>query len=250
MLDFIVDCDTDWNETCDILKTYRRFHCLATYYASKKKWEDAFHMWDRLIKKDVEDVHFPGYAYVAEQLTKYGYQTFKLKFCVIRKSISFFRSEDISLIWRFSGDILKKDEAIGAKIFTSEKFASIKPRVVIDYLRSYPLSLRTYLEFLISEKRDDDESVHSQLAMMYIDDIKASAANSNSPKHRMTVNKLRSLLRSSKKLELTKLYNILDTSCFPHEHAIVCGRLGHHSTAINTFINNLKVFYFMNKSNR
>ena len=121
---------------------------------------------------------------------------------------------------------------------------------MIDYLRSYPLSLRTYLEFLISEKRDDDESVHSQLAMMYIDDIKASAANSNSPKHRMTVNKLRSLLRSSQKLELTKLYNILNTSCFPHEHAIVCGRLGHHSTAINTFINNLKVFYFMNKSNR
>ncbi len=137
---------------------------------------------------------------------------------------------------------MKKDEDIGAKIFTTEKLTFIKPRSVIDYLRNYPRSLRIYLEFLINDNKYDDESVHTQLAIMYIDDIKATDPNRSSPAHRMTVNKLRSLLRSSQKLELSKLSDILDTPCFPYEHAIICGRLGHHSTAINTFINNLQVF--------
>jgi hypothetical protein len=150
------------------------------------------------------------------------------------------RCGDISLIWRFSGEILKRDEEMGAKIFTSEKIPAVKPRAVIDYLRNYPKSLRIFLEFLI-EKKIDEESVHTQLAMMYIDDIKRSDLNRNSPGHRMTINKLRSLLRTSQKLELVKLLEILDTPGFPHEHAIVCGRLGQHSTAINTFINYLKV---------
>jgi hypothetical protein len=150
------------------------------------------------------------------------------------------RCGDISLIWRFSGEILKRDEEMGAKIFTSENIPAVKPRSVIDYLRNYPKSLRIFLEFLI-EKKIDEESVHTQLAMMYIDDIKRSDLNRNSPGHRMTINKLRSLLRTSQKLELVKLLEILDTPCFPHEHAIVCGRLGQHSTAINTFINYLKV---------
>ncbi|XP_046645269.1 transforming growth factor-beta receptor-associated protein 1-like [Daphnia pulicaria] len=220
LMDFIVDCQADSSETFDCLKTFQMFHCLATYYISKQKWEEAFCIWDRLMKSDIEDVHFLGYPHVAEQLTKCG---------------------DISLIWRFSGEILKRDEEMGAKIFTSEKIPAVKPRAVIDYLRNYPKSLRIFLEFLI-EKKIDEESVHTQLAMMYIDDIKRSDLNRNSPGHRMTINKLRSLLRTSQKLELVKLLEILDTPGFPHEHAIVCGRLGQHSTAINTFINYLKDF--------
>ena len=164
-----------------------------------------------------------------------------LKLCLVKKFQTFLiRCGDISLIWRFSGEILKRDEEMGAKIFTSERIAAVKPRAVMDHLRNYPKSLRIFLEFLI-EKKIDEESVHTQLAMMYIDDIKRSDLNRNSPDHRMTINKLRSLLRTSQKLELVKLLEILDTPCFPHEHAIVCGRLGQHSAAINTFINYLKV---------
>lgn len=70
LLDFIVDCDTEWDETRSILETYKRFHCLATFCAAKLQWEEAFSIWDRLIKKDIEDLHFPGYPYVAEQLAK------------------------------------------------------------------------------------------------------------------------------------------------------------------------------------
>lgn len=71
LLDFIVDCDTEWNETSLVLNNYKRYHCLAMFYASRKKWEEAFTIWDQLIKKTVEDLHFPGYAFVAEQLTRY-----------------------------------------------------------------------------------------------------------------------------------------------------------------------------------
>ncbi len=93
LLDFIVDCDTDGNETCEILKTYQRFHCLAIYYTSKNKWEDAFCMWDRLMKKDIEDAHFPGYAYVAEQLAKYD--------CLIFNSCVFSRFKILIIFYPY-----------------------------------------------------------------------------------------------------------------------------------------------------
>jgi hypothetical protein len=71
-MDFIVDCQAESRETCDCLKTFQRFHCLAIYYTCKQKWEDAFCIWDRLMKSDIEDVHFLGYSHVAEQLMKYS----------------------------------------------------------------------------------------------------------------------------------------------------------------------------------
>lgn len=70
LLDFIVDCSTDYGETCSCLESSKRFHCLATFKASKENLEEAFGIWDRLIKKEIEDAHFPGYTFVAEQLAK------------------------------------------------------------------------------------------------------------------------------------------------------------------------------------
>lgn len=152
------------------------------------------------------------------------------------------RSQDISLIWRFSGEILKTDEEIGVKIFTSITSPSLKPRMVLDHLRNFPKSLQTYIEFLIREQKDCDDSYHTQLALIYVEDIvKQGDLHRTSPSRRMTVNKLRSLLRTSPKLDLAKLSVSLDTTVFPHEHAIVCGRLGNHAAAIDTFINNLQV---------
>lgn len=152
------------------------------------------------------------------------------------------------MIWRYSGEILKRDAEIGAKIFISDYTVSAQQRAVIDFLRNFPQSLRIFLEHLVTEKKEDDESVHTQLALLYIDDISNPDVNSNSPVHRMKVNKLRSLLRTSSRLDLLKLRNMLDSSRFPHEHAIICGRLGHHSVAINIFINQLKVTWVLIKT--
>lgn len=120
----------------------------------------------------------------------------------------------------------------------------MKPGVVVEHLTSYPQSLRIFLEFLIAEKKDDDEAVHNQLAMMYINDLNQLDSPRSSPGYRATVNKLRSLLRTSKRIDLSRLTEILKTPRFPHEYAIVCGRLGQHSSAITIFIEQLKVFLF------
>ena len=71
LADFIVDCQAESTETCDCLKTFQRFNCLATYLTYKQKWEEAFGIWDRLLKSDIEDAHFLGCSHVAEQLIKY-----------------------------------------------------------------------------------------------------------------------------------------------------------------------------------
>ena len=156
-----------------------------------------------------------------------------------------YRTGDFGLIWRFSGEILKMDSTIGAGIFT-ELFRStnpsVKPSAVIEFLKPFSPSLKIFLEFLVSAKKGDDTSVQTQLAVMYIDEINLSDPQRNSPGQRLTVNKLRSLLRTSSGLDLARLSTILHTPRFPHEYAIVCGRLGQHAAAIKIFIEQLKDF--------
>lgn len=133
----------------------------------------------------------------------------------------------------------------GGRIFT-ELFrtpdVTLKPSAVIEYLTPFPQSLKIFLEFLVNEKKGDDPSIQTQLALMYIDEINSSDPQRNSPGQRSTVNKLRSLLRSSRGLDLAHLSIVLQTPRFPHEYAIVCGRLGQHSAAIKIFIDQLKDF--------
>ena len=70
LADLVVDCESDEEETCAILKAHDKLHCLAVYYSSRKDWDKSFGIWDRLIKKEQTDDHFPGLTYVAEQLSK------------------------------------------------------------------------------------------------------------------------------------------------------------------------------------
>lgn len=72
LLEFVVTCGIDHDEICSTLKTYQKHHCLATFKAAYGKWEEAFSIWERLIKKELEDKHFPGYKHVAEELVRYA----------------------------------------------------------------------------------------------------------------------------------------------------------------------------------
>lgn len=162
------------------------------------------------------------------------------------------RSADIALIWKFSGEILKKDHLLGAKIFINliQDGGTLPLAAVCDHLDSYPASLKAFLEFLVNEKRNEEETISSRLAIMYINEISQPQKQDSSPGQRMTVNKLRCLLRTSKNLELPRLLDLLNASTFPHEHAIVCGRLGQHSAAINIFIVKLQVWLTLNVSSK
>lgn len=151
------------------------------------------------------------------------------------------------MIWRFSGDILKLDQIVGSKIFidlfrSSDTATYVKPGAVIEFLTDFPQSLKAFLEFLVNEKKGEDGAlVQTKLALLYIDEIARSDPQRNSPGQRLIVNKLRSLLRTAQGLDLARLSSVLQTPRFPHEYAIVCGRLGHHSAAIEIFIKQLKV---------
>ena len=116
---------------------------------------------------------------------------------------------------------------------------AIKPDAVCEFLKHHHQCLGLFLEFLVNEKMPNHESIHTRLALHYINDIADKITNS--PSKRMTVNKLRSLLRTSASLDLNHLSSFLNDSIFPHESAIVCGRLGDHTAAINIFVNKLQV---------
>lgn len=68
--DLVTDCSVDAEEIRSLLQSNRRFHCLALHHASLNEWESALQVWDKLVKQELTDEHFPGYTYVAEQLTK------------------------------------------------------------------------------------------------------------------------------------------------------------------------------------
>ncbi len=120
----------------------------------------------------------------------------------------------------------------------------MKPTAVIEYLSDLPQSLKMLLEFLVNEKKGEEvAAVQHQLATLYIEKIGRLDAQRNSPGQRLTVNKLRSLLRTAQMLDLARLSGIIQTPRFPHECAIVCGRLGRRSAAIKIFIEQLQVRY-------
>lgn len=73
LINLVTNCEAHRDETITLLKSNGRFHCLAVYHASRMEWEEALSIWDRLVKKSLEDTNFPGCAYVADQLTKYNY---------------------------------------------------------------------------------------------------------------------------------------------------------------------------------
>ena len=154
------------------------------------------------------------------------------------------RIGDVGLIWRFSGEILKRDESVGAKIFTSlfeNGSTTIGIDAVCEHLKPFPGGLRVFLEYLVDGKKSDEKSVHTRLAFVYIEAISSAEKGTTSPKQRMAINKLRCLLRTSKSLELDRLLETLNTPLFPHEYAIICGRLGQHSAALDIFIVKLQV---------
>ena len=66
----VQNCQAGEEETSDILRSHQRFHCLALFNASRAHYESAFEIWSRLIRKEIADFHFPGYHFVADQLTK------------------------------------------------------------------------------------------------------------------------------------------------------------------------------------
>ena len=156
------------------------------------------------------------------------------------------RLGDVSLIWKFSGDILNEDPLRGAKIFNDwflvhdDAAKTVNHiRAVCDYLHNFPASLGNFLEFLVSHlKLENSEFAHTQLALHYIDQI-----GKTSQIQRSTVNSLRCLLRTSSCLDLNKLKEALkEHKQLPHEQAIVYGRLGDHTTANEIFINELQDF--------
>ena len=147
--------------------------------------------------------------------------------------------------------MLKKDQCCAAKIFTETyKKHEVDADAVCDFLKPYLQTLGLFLHFLVYDRKVESSSIHTRLALHYIEQITSLHTDqriSSSPVHRYMVNKLRALLRTSSYLDLKQLSTALNAPHFPHENAIVLGRLGDHTAAINIFIRQLKVnFLTMN----
>lgn len=67
----VEQCKVNEDKLVSLLETHKRYHSLAIYYAVKDKSENAFEIWEKLVKENVHDSHFPGPIYVAERLAKY-----------------------------------------------------------------------------------------------------------------------------------------------------------------------------------
>lgn len=110
----------------------------------------------------------------------------------------------------------------------------------IGFLESFPSAKKTVLEFLYSQN-PEEESLGNQLVELYIKEIKDARTNRITSLHAATINKLRSVLRTSNAVNLSQVALLLDGRQFPHEYAIISGRLGNHNAAIDIFVNQLKV---------
>lgn len=135
-----------------------------------------------------------------------------------------------------------RDEALGSTIFM--ELCENQPQLMRDrairFLHSFPTALKLLLEFLYNQN-PEEESLANQLVEHYINEINAARSSQKTSLHAATMNKLRSVLRTSHALNLRQVSLLFNDEHFPHERAIICGRLGNHVVALEIFINQLKV---------
>ncbi|XP_046859685.1 transforming growth factor-beta receptor-associated protein 1-like isoform X2 [Xenia sp. Carnegie-2017] len=215
-----------YEDSVDCLQKHKRFHCLALLHKSCHYEEKALQLWTRLVDKELEDPNFPGIETIIKCLTSI---------------------ENEELIWRYVPWIMKKDQSLAVRIFCGRSPDDTSKKLQIDYVMEYfskfPKALQKYLEYLVYDRKLQNERYHSRLAILYLDEVLTLIRETNASKD--DIDKARLAFRSL--LKFSSLYNaslllskISEDSGLDLESAILYGRLEHHEKALKIYVHRLQ----------
>ncbi|CAG8470925.1 27943_t:CDS:10 [Dentiscutata erythropus] len=238
------------------LKDAKKIYHLALLYKEKKEYAKALEVWHSIIEQEnPENDLADGLHHIVELLGK---------------------CDDPDLLWKYAKWVIQKDEIMGAKIFTQmdpKKPMIVEPSIVLSELRSVGKSgLRIFLEYLVTPRKSQEESYHTELALLYIQEIMKELLNEEIRlKFEETNNqfmwssetsgltyltflnqhaddslsnaraKFIIFLQTSNKFNAEEiLVKLKEAEILKAELAVVYGKLGQHENALHVLIHDLK----------
>ncbi|XP_029316686.1 LOW QUALITY PROTEIN: transforming growth factor-beta receptor-associated protein 1 [Cottoperca gobio] len=142
--------------------------------------------------------------------------------------------QDEDAVWKFADWTLQKNQEIGVQIFIKrppdDRFET---QDVLALLEKYPQALLLYLEFLIYDLNSEEERHHTCLALAYVTQM---LRNEEEADLRKTRGKLQQLLWESKFYDVSTVYERVKSANLHMEKAILLGRAGEHSQALQVLV--------------
>ncbi|CAG8633590.1 11081_t:CDS:10, partial [Racocetra persica] len=231
----------------------KKIYYLALLYKEKKEYAKALEIWHSIIEQENPE---KGLHQIVDLLGK---------------------CDNPELLWKYAKWVIQKDEIMGAKIFTQmdpKKPMIVEPSIVLSELRSAGKSgLKILLEYLVNLRKSQEESYHTELAILYIQEIMAELLKEERRLKFEEINnefmkgsedpgltyltfllnqhtddslsqaraKLIMFLQSSTKYNAEEiLVKLEEVEILKAELAVIYGKLGHHEDALYILIRDLK----------
>jgi len=138
------------------LKENEKHYALSLLYKSKGLAGQALDLWKQMTKKQLLDPDFAGLEVVINYLALI---------------------EDERLIWEHSNWVFEYNPILAVKIFTSSREKLyLQPSKVLQFFASMTLDeevQKIYLEDLIHEKKNKEETYHTSLALIYFQRVRS-----------------------------------------------------------------------------
>uniref|UniRef100_A0A3P8T7D0 Si:ch211-266g18.9 n=1 Tax=Amphiprion percula TaxID=161767 RepID=A0A3P8T7D0_AMPPE len=150
--------------------------------------------------------------------------------------------EDKDTVWAFADWTLQRNQEIGVQIFTKRPpDDQFETQNVLTFLEKYPLALLLYLEFLIHDLNSEvgTESYHNRLAVAYVNQTLQEEEETKSDA-RETRGKLQQMLWDSEFYDISTVYGEVKSTTLHPEKAVLLGRAGEHSTALQLLVHQEK----------
>ncbi|KAL2098515.1 hypothetical protein ACEWY4_004995 [Coilia grayii] len=133
------------------LRQHRRYFALGLLYQSHGQHFNAIQTWVEMAEgQDDDSCATDAYQHILSTLKEL---------------------HDRDTFWTFADWALQRDQEAGVQIFMRDPEGPIPPfppEELIPFLHKYPMSLLTYLEYLVGELKSKEERHHTLLALTYV----------------------------------------------------------------------------------
>ncbi|XP_044023175.1 transforming growth factor-beta receptor-associated protein 1 isoform X2 [Siniperca chuatsi] len=208
LVEFPNECGLD--QCVPILEQHNRFFALGSLYQSHGNQIYAIKTWMKIADGFHKD---PSCSDV------YGHIVWTLS-----------QLQDRDAVWKFADWTLQKNQEIFSRRPPDDRF---EVQDVLALLEKYPLAVLLYLEFLIYDLNSEEERHHNRLALAYVTQMLQKEEETDLKETR---GKLQQLLWESKFYDISTLYEIVKSTTLHIEKAILLGRTGEHSQALQVLV--------------
>ncbi|KAM6972896.1 transforming growth factor-beta receptor-associated protein 1 [Aplochiton taeniatus] len=209
------------NTCVPVLEQHNRFFALGLLYQSHGQQQKAIETWVKIADGLNSDTSCTNvYEHIVRTLSQLW---------------------DRDVVWASANWALQRNQEVGVQIFTKRDPGDkqlFRADEVITFLKKYPVALMSYLEFLVHDLNSKAEKHHTLLALAYVAQTlqafqKAEEADSDGD---TTREKLQRLLWQSTFYNAATLYESVQPTVLHIEKAILLGREGNHSQALQILV--------------